>query len=480
MPSSRKVTVGLFLAAGVLLFTVGLFLIGDRRLLFSKSITLYAEFREVAGLQIGSKVLVAGMNAGEVESITVPPGPDAKFRVGFRVLEKFRPVLRQDSVATIEMDGLVGNKILQVGAGSPQGREVRDGDTIAGREALEVSDMIQRAVDTVEYAKQAVDDVKRGVDTAVDTLAEIGASALQTIRDVGDDVQQITATGDKVVTQVGDVIEGVKAGRGTVGKLVTDDSLFNHLRGTMQEIEETAQNLKQTSADMQEFAEGLKSGNIARNAELTMENIRVMTEKGKEAMAALTPSRSGGESLTGSLRQTLSNTREATSDLAENMEALKRNFFLRGFFKRRGFFDLDAVSVDDYMAGKFAPSRVRRQQWVYQTELFQAAADGAEELSEQGKARLDRVMADFLRYARTNPIIVEGYASEGTAEEQFLTSLDRAEKVRAYLVQKFKLNPNYVGVMPLGAVKSSDPSGKPWDGVAVVLFLPKDVARAAN
>lgn len=480
MSSSRKMTVGLFLAAGVLLFTVGLFLIGDRRLLFSKSLNLHAQFKEVSGLQIGSKVLVAGMDAGEVEAISVPPIPEGKFQVRFRVLEKFRPVLRTDSVATIEMDGLVGNKILQVGAGSSAGAEVGDGDTVQSREPLEISDVIRQAVDTVEYARGAVDDIKGGVDTAVETLADINRSAVELISDVGGDVKKITETGTKVAQDVRDVVDGVKAGRGTVGRLVTDDSLYAHLRGTMQEIEQAAQNLKQSSADMQEFASELKSGNIARNAELTVENIRAMSDKGKEAMANLFPSRSGGESMATSLRQTLASTQEATSDMAENMEALKRNWFFRGFFKRRGFFDMDAVSVDDYMAGKFAPGKVRRQQWVYQTDLFRPAAGGAEELSDEGKAKLDRVMADFLRYAKNNAIMVEGYASEGTVEEQFLRSLDRAGKVRTYLIERFKLNPNYVGVMPLGTVKSSDPSGEPWDGVAVVLFLPKDVARASN
>lgn len=480
MPSSRKLTVGIFLIGGLLLFTVGLFWIGDRRQLFEKSIVVQAEFHELSGLKNGSKVLVAGMDAGEVTAIRVPTSPEAKFSVRFRVLEKFRPILRLDSVASIQMDGLVGNKILQVEAGSKQAREVRDGDTIQSREPLEISDVMQEAVETVQYARGAVDDIRGGVDQAVDTLAGLNKEAIELINDVGGDVKKITATGDRIALDAGEIIEGVKKGRGTVGKLVTDDRLYDQLRDTMREAERTVQNLQQTSTDLKEVASDIKSADLAGKMEQTVENVREITEKGKEAMSALLPTGTGEEGMATSLRQTLSNANEAMSDFAENAEALKRNWFFRGFFNKRGFFDLDAVSVDDYQAGRFAPDRVRQREWLDRTELFEAKPDGTEELSEEGRKKLNAAMATLLRQARNNPIMVEGYASQGTPDEQFLQSLERAGKVRSYVIRKFQLKPDYVGVMPMGAVTSSAPDGKPWDGVSVVLFLPKDKGRGSK
>src|SRR3990172_1781466 len=106
MTSYQKTLVGAFLAGGFLLFAVGLFWIGDRRQMFTRSITLYAEYRNVSGLQNGSVVHVGGIGAGEVLEIQVPPGPEVKFRVRFRVAERFQPILRVDSVATIQNQGL--------------------------------------------------------------------------------------------------------------------------------------------------------------------------------------------------------------------------------------------------------------------------------------------------------------------------------------------------------------------------------------
>src|SRR5688572_18745544 len=107
MGGNRSAIVGAFVIGGLLLFAVGLFLIGDRRMLFTDTFEVYAEFSQIGGLQNGAIVRVAGLDAGEVETIHVPGAPSAKFRVKFRIREDLHPLLRLDSVATIQNDGLV-------------------------------------------------------------------------------------------------------------------------------------------------------------------------------------------------------------------------------------------------------------------------------------------------------------------------------------------------------------------------------------
>jgi phospholipid/cholesterol/gamma-HCH transport system substrate-binding protein len=472
MTSSRKIALGIFLAGGFILFAFGLFWIGDRRQLFSKSIELYAEFANLSGLQNGAKVRVSGMDAGEVLAINVPTAPGAKFRVKFRALEKFRAILRLDSVASIQNDGLVGNRFLQVEAGSKQAREARNGDTIRSREPVEIGDVIQQVVDTVQQARGAVEEIRQGAGDVIQKIAYVSDQTSELVTDVSGDVQKITASGDKIASDVGDIVAGVKAGRGTVGKLLTDDHLYERVSGTIKSVEQTAQNAQETTTDLRGIVSDLKSDDIAGDVKKTASNVREISEKAKQAFASFAPDGSGEKGVAANLQDTLSNTDEAMSDLAENMEALKHNWFFRGFFKRRGFYDLDAVSVEDYVTGKFAPDRPRVRRWVYETELFVKKPDGSEEMSEEGKQKVDAAMAEFLRYARNNPLIVEGYASQGTADEQFLRARERAEKVRSYLIQKFHLKANYVGVIPMGAAKAVD--GKEWDGVSLVLFPSKE------
>jgi ABC-type transporter Mla subunit MlaD len=58
--------VGVFVLAGLLLFSVGLFLIGDRQMAFAKKFTVYTEFKKITGLQPGAIVRVSGAKAGSI------------------------------------------------------------------------------------------------------------------------------------------------------------------------------------------------------------------------------------------------------------------------------------------------------------------------------------------------------------------------------------------------------------------------------
>src|SRR6185369_7273728 len=112
--STDKAGMGAFVIGGLLLFGLGLFLIGDRRMLFSRSADYYTEFSQISALEAGAKVRVGGMDAGEVIEVRVPPGPRSKFRLKFRVIAKLFPVIRNDSIASIQTDGLLGNKFLLI------------------------------------------------------------------------------------------------------------------------------------------------------------------------------------------------------------------------------------------------------------------------------------------------------------------------------------------------------------------------------
>ena len=81
-------------------------------------------------------------------------------------------------------------------------------------------------------------------------------------------------------------------------------------------------------------------------------------------------------------------------------------------------------------------------------------------LTDGGKARLDSAMAEFVKYPRTSPLVVEGYAQEVTADERYLLSRARRQLVRDYLVGKFGLDPNVVAIMPMGAEAREQPFGR--------------------
>lgn len=466
MPSSRNFVVGLFLVVGALLFAVGLFMIGDRRKLFSKDFEVIAEFKELGGLQNGANVKVGGMDAGEVIDIEVPPQPQSKFRVKMRVVEKLHPVVRTDSVATIQTEGVLGNKFMKIDQGTPLAPPAPPGSTIPSREPFDFADLMQQIRDTVDEVKGKMDGVFASISTASENANDL-------IKSVRGDVENIISTSRKVSDDVQAITAGVRAGRGTVGRLLNDERVADSASSAFRDFEKAAGNTREISQQFTHILSELQDRKILQEMEQTVKNVRQLTGRVRDAITDFQAKGGSGEGMTGDLRRTISDAREAMSDLAENTEALKRGFFFRGFFKKRGFYDLDNVTVAEYREGKLAHDKSRHQVWIHETELLVQGSEGSEALSAAGKQRLDAVMVEFQRYPRNGALIVEGYSGKGLPGEQLAVSTDRAMKVREYLVKKFHLDSNYVGTMPMGAVASKEEGREYWEGVAVVVFYNK-------
>jgi phospholipid/cholesterol/gamma-HCH transport system substrate-binding protein len=158
------------------------------------------------------------------------------------------------------------------------------------------------------------------------------------------------------------------------------------------------------------------------------------------------------------------------------MEALKHNFLLRGFFNDRGYFDLSQMSPAAYREGALTNDSDRRmvRVWLGADVLSEPDPEHPqqERLTDSGKMRVDMAIGPYLEHVASGIVIVEGYAQQGTRDEQYLRSRARASLVRDYLIAKFNLDPQSTGAIPLSADSNGSP-GKAWDGVAIAVILPK-------
>jgi phospholipid/cholesterol/gamma-HCH transport system substrate-binding protein len=439
---SRAAIVGLFVIMAGLLFALGLFMIGDRRALFARDFQIYTEFEKLGGIQQGAIVRVAGADAGEVEEIRVPRNPSEKFRLKLRVLEDLRGLVRTDSVASIQTDGLVGNKFIQIEAGTDAAPQAPDGATIPGTNLYDFSDLLIQAADTLENVNTMVVEVRSALNTALAGVSDTMAEANRIMTGLDRELKVILRKGEVVVNDLGVIVKDVRAGKGTVGRLVNDTELYDRANALMKE------------------AHGVigKVNDAAEQAKQLVSEMRTSTGPVQGAIA--------------DLRQTIQGAREAMADLSENSEALKRNFFFRGFFERRGYYDLDDIPVEEYRKGALESTdrRVVRV-WLRADVLFAKNDQGDEVLTEEGRARLESAMSDFLRQPPDSPIVVEGYASGATYDERYIASRRRAAMVREYLVSRIQLDVTRMGVMPLGNDAPGSPDRGTWDGIAIAIFL---------
>jgi len=443
----RLVGVGVFVIGALLLFAVGLFMIGDRQNAFSRKFTVYTEFARITGLQPGSIVRVSGAKAGSVKEIEVPSGPQKKFRVRMEISESLHPLVRTDSVAAIQTEGLVGGTFLSIGTGSDTSPKAPENSTIAGREPFEIADLLQQMRDTIDKVNATIDLLQDDVQHVVQAVGETVDTANQLIDAVGDDVKTMASAGARISGDAARIADSIRSGKGTVGKLVTDDELYHRATGIVKDVEQIAENTRRVVAQARQALDSLQS---------------------KDGPV---------QGVTSNIKQTLDDARAAMAGFEENMDALKHNFFFRGFFNRRGYFNLTEVSPAEYRQGKLTRDDKRRvvRVWLSSSVLFEPDPDThGERLTDDGKARLGSAIAPFLDRFNNALLMVEGYSQAPTRDEQYIRSRARAALSREYLINTFHLDPQAAGIMPLGSASAGSPGDMPWDGVALAVFLERD------
>ena len=455
MGSPRLALVGAFVVGGLLLFAVGLFMIGDRRLLFAEHFEVQADFGNVTGIQIGTNVRLSGLPAGEVIALTVPPAPGGRFLVRMRVREDLHSLVRTDSVAAVLTDGLLGAVFIQIRAGTESAPEIADGGTMRGADAIQVADLIDEGRETFRVVAGEFINLSEQVSVTFAGLGETVEATTQLINDVGSDVGEVTTSSAEfvdaasgvltdvrgILTDTRAVLADVAAGEGTAGKLLTDDALYMHIEG------------------------------LARETEATMRAVRGSAEHFEQLVAGLQQPESAAQRILVDAGDVVTYARDAMADLAENTEAMKRNWLFRGFFSERGFYNLDELTVDDYRAllrdDRYTPLRI----WLGADVLFETDAGGRVTLRDGAQRRIEEAMGELLQYPRNSPVVVEGYATGGSPGQQFLAASARAALVQDYLTRTFRRTAELTGTMPLGREAEDSPSGDGrWDGVALTLF----------
>jgi phospholipid/cholesterol/gamma-HCH transport system substrate-binding protein len=452
MSSSRLWMVGAFVLGGAVLFMAALFMIGDRRNLFGGNFEAVAEFRSVSGLRAGAPVRVAGFGAGEVVSIAIPAGPEQPFRVRMRLRDDLRQLVRVDSSAAIQTDGLIGNRIVQIDGGTSDAPVVGEGGLIRSTEPLDMEDIFQRASVTVDDLGAAVMSVRDEVEEALEAFTAFAQEATTVVSDVGGDLKVIS--GDlasvsggarRVVQDVEVLAAGVREGRGTVGRLMHDDQLYQQVSAVAGDVGQTVANLRATTDQVRQM----------------VDDVRVEGPDG---------------GLTADLRRTMGQAEEAARGLADTTDALRHNVLVRGFFNRRGFFDLADMPERLYREGQLKTGgRTPLRLWIARDLLFEEV-NGSLRLTEHGRARIDSAMSEVLKYPQQTPLMVEGYAPGATRDVQYRRSQEQASQVLSYIQGRYARSPTTTAAIALGPDPVGEPPGDAttWDGVAITMYVTFD------
>jgi phospholipid/cholesterol/gamma-HCH transport system substrate-binding protein len=444
--------VGVFVLSAVLLFSVGLFLIGNRQKAFVHHVDFFTRLNDVNGISPGSKVRVSGFEAGQVTGLDLPDLPSDKFRLKLHVDSKLHRLIRDDSFVTVESDGLVGDKFLMIHEGTDQAPEAASGTTLPSKEPIELAAVIEKATAVMDQANAAIGDIRTKVDGTLDA---------------------ITTT----VNDTNGIVTGIRSGKGTVGMLLNDQQTATAAKSAVGNVQQAAANLNQVTVQAKQVMADLQSRDLFGKAEATLNNTkdasRHLSRASEQVSLTLTdalgPDRSG-ENAGQNIRETLSNVTLATANMADDTEALKHEFFFRGFFKKRGYYSLKELTPDQYRSNSYFNSQKNRRAWLNAADAFGKDSNGNEVLSAEGKQEIDQVIDTTKDSVIDQPIIVEGYSNQASAATEMATAWSRSLIIAHYLEKRFHLSAKNIGVIPLNATAPPSSGKDSWDGACIVLL----------
>jgi len=459
---NKNLMVGIFVLAGLALFMAGLFLIGNRHEAFARHVDYYADFTNLSGLSKGSKVQVAGMDAGQVLDVAVPASPQARFRVKLRISENLQGLVRTDSLATIGTQGVVGETFLLIRPGSSKAPAATPLSVLPSKEPIDLANLL---------------DQGQGLVTDVDGAVKDADGLLKT---TGGQLGSTLASANTALANVNDVVVGLKQGRGTAGMLLQDPALAIQIRQTVTNVQQASADLGQVTNKANGLMTDVQSHNFPQKIDDTIavvksaaSNVDASTKQIRQTIEEASVPDENGATPGMNIRESLSNANTATANVADGTEALKHNFLLRRFFLRRGYFDLTGISTDKYRQDHLFTNPKNYRVWLPGSELFQKNSNGEEELSAHGKTLLANALAQYGESVVESPIVIEGYSDVDGAANQLALSRGRAVVARQYLLNHFRLNSANLGAVPLMNLPPSGFGHPTWDGICIVVLQPK-------
>lgn len=227
-----ELRVGLFILVGLFVLAVGIFYVTGASFLGPKY-RLKTFLPEVSGLATGAPVSVDGVNVGNVESIKlVPrtqghvPEKNRNIELVMRIDRRFQADILTDSTASLVTEGLLGNRYVNITRGFT-GVPLTEGKEIPGTEEKAIKEVVERSAETLGNLQALSDDIRQliaGVQAGRGSLGK-----LLTDDQAYNHLNSLLANGDKLVS-------GVRAGEGTVGKLFASDEMYTKVGSTVDNV----------------------------------------------------------------------------------------------------------------------------------------------------------------------------------------------------------------------------------------------------
>jgi phospholipid/cholesterol/gamma-HCH transport system substrate-binding protein len=315
-PTNSSTKLGLLVLSGLFLFILTLYIIGKNQNMFGSSYKLKARFTEVNGLMKGNNIRFSGIQAGTVKSIRIID--DTTIEVVMMINNDLKPYIHTNADASIGTEGLIGNKVINITPGKGIASIAEDGDMLNTRRLANTEDMLQtlsKTNDNIATISEGLKQTVQRINTSAALWRLLNDSSLPAnTRSALAHIRQASANADRLTGDLQGLISDVRHGKGAAGTLLADTVFANKLTATLDNLR----------------LAGMQAGAAVESLDSTVKDVHENLTNGKGTVTALLRD----TAMLNRVNASLENIQKGTESFSQDMEALKHNFLLRGYFRK--------------------------------------------------------------------------------------------------------------------------------------------------
>lgn len=280
---TREIRLGLFFVVALVILGVIFELLGGVPFL-ERRYSVSAYFKDVGELKVGNPVKLSGFEVGQISGIKIAGD---KIRVDMTIKEN-TPVKR-DSVATIRLTSLLGISYVNLTFGSPDSPNASDGDVLASEERADVNEILKKLEATVSSIDSVIGENKDRISNIIKGFDTIVTDALEGRGTLGKLVKDDSLYNElkDTFSSLSDISRSVKEGKGTLGKLVKDESLYDETKNSVAKLGEVADKISRSEGTMGKLISDDKLYREATEAATNLNEILKKINKGEGTVGKL-------------------------------------------------------------------------------------------------------------------------------------------------------------------------------------------------
>jgi phospholipid/cholesterol/gamma-HCH transport system substrate-binding protein len=251
MPQRQRVTwaqlrVGTMVIVGLAILAMGIFFISGQVGFFSKRYMLKTYLSEAGGLREGAQVRLAGVAVGNVRQVQISPYTDRAraVEIVMGVARTYQHEIRADSVASIETVGLLGESYVDITRGSLSQEVIPEGGVLKSSDEADIKRVVQNADDVIinlRVLSAKLNDITGQIQSGKGLVGKLIYDPT-----LYNHLSKTTETLDRLVARV-------DQGGGTLGKLMVDETLYNTTVATIDRLNKTLDDMQHGQGSLAKF-----------------------------------------------------------------------------------------------------------------------------------------------------------------------------------------------------------------------------------